>query len=298
MNALQYPLIFHALYCEPIALEIGHFYSLHEFFMKRLEDGRLLEIEAAADKPGKFGHARATLARPMIDAQGNVDGRYYFTVEGRQDVAVIPWNGVMAKNAGFLQEACMGMVSHDRIAYATKQAMNAPEIKQIVFDINSPGGQVAGTPELAALIRKAGESKATYAFTDYMMASAAVYAGIQAREVYLTPTAKIGSIGTIIGVLDNSEQMKKEGLKMEYFFAGKHKAMGAMGRGLTDEDRDYLQQRVDEANAGFVQAVKSARPMVSNSAIYEAKMHEGHDAIKQGLADGIVSGWEEFIDLI
>lgn len=297
MNAFQYPLLFQALYCEPIALEAGHFYSLHEFFMRRLEDGKPLEVEAA-EKPGRYGHSRATLARPMIDAQGNVDGRYYFTVEGRQDVAVIPWNGVMAKNAGILQEACMGMVSHDRIAYATRQAMAAPEIKSIVFDINSPGGQVAGTPELAALIRQAGQMKATYAFTDYMIGSAAVYAGVQAREVYLTPSAKIGSIGTIIGVLDNSEQMKKDGLKMEYFYAGKHKAMGGMGRSLTQDDRDYLQKRTDEANAAFVAAVMQARPGVSKVALTEARMHEGIDAIKQGLADGLVSSWEEFVSLL
>ncbi|GAA5139363.1 hypothetical protein GCM10023213_19910 [Prosthecobacter algae] len=299
MSTIQLPLIFQAFYCEPMALERGHFYSLHNFLLSRMAGGEGDLMQAVPqEKPGKFGHQRASIARPALMASGEVDGRYYFTAQGRKDVAVIPWNGVMAKNAGFLQEACMGMVSHDRLSHATQQAMAAPEITKIVFDIGSPGGQVVGTPELANLIRMAGESKATYAFVDYMMASAAVYAGIQAQEIYMTPSASIGSIGTILGVLDDSVRMEKEGLKLELFTAGKHKAIGRPGQQLTADDRKYLQETVNNANQQFVSAVKTARPGVAKEVLTDAKMYTGEQAVKLGLVDGLVSGWEEFIDLL
>lgn len=301
MNPLQLPLLFQAVFCEPLALEPSHFHSIAGVLLPRMSGkasaadlGELM----AADKPHKFGHQRSGLAMGRMQADGSRDGRYYNTLEGREDVAIIPFNGVMAKNAGFLQEACMGMVSHDRIAHAVCQAMAAPEIKTLVFDVNSPGGQVVGTPELAALIKVAGETKQTYAFVDYMMASAAVYAGIQANETYITPSAKIGSIGTILGILDDSVRMQMEGLKLEVFAAGTHKALGSPGRPLSDADRKYLQSIVDEANAGFLVAVKDARPGVAKEVLTEAKVYTGAQAAKLGLVDGLVSGWDEFISLI
>ncbi len=299
MSAIQLPLIFQAFYCEPMALEQGHFYSLHNFLLSRMSGGSAELMQALPpEKPGKFGHQRASIASPTRLASGEVDGRYYYTAPGRPDVAVIPWNGVMAKNAGFLQEACMGMVSHDRISHATHQAMAAPEIKTIVFDVSSPGGQVVGTPELASLIRAAGEAKMTYSFVDYMMASAAVYAGIQSRETYMTASSSIGSIGTILGVLDDSVRMGMEGLKLELFFAGKHKAMGRPGQKLTDADREYLQATVNSANQKFVSAVKQARPQVAKEVLTDAKMYDGQQAVQLGLVDGLVSGWEEFVSLL
>lgn len=300
MNPLQLPFIFQAVFCEPLALESGHFYSLAAFLLPRMAgQGSLADLSAAIDeKPHKFGHNRAGLASPRYRQDGSLDGRYYNTLEGRSDVAVIPWNGVMAKGAGFLQEACMGMVSHERLTHAINQALAEKSVKKIVYDVGSPGGTVVGTPELAALAKYAGEVKQTYAFVDNMMASAAVYAGIQANETYLTPSGRIGSIGTMLGVLDSSVQMQMQGLKMEIFSEGKHKAIGMPGRALTDEDKKYLQSIASDANAEFIAAVKQARPAVSKDALTGAKMYVGKQAIKHGLADGIVSSWEEFISLL
>lgn len=306
MNALQFPLLFQAVFCEPIALEMSHYHSIASFLLPRMT-GRasaadlaaLTEVSAAmGDKPHKFGHQRSGLASPRYRNDGSLDTRYFNTLEGRPDVAVIPWRGVMAKGAGFLQEACMGMVSHDRLTHAIHQALGDKEITSIIYDISSPGGSVVGTPELAALVKRSSEMKQTSAFVDHMMTSAAVYAGIQAAEIYITPSAKIGSVGTILGILDDSVRMQMEGLKLELFTAGKYKGAGSSGRALSDADRAYFQSIVDEANAGFVAAVKSARPDVEKEVLTDAKVYTGTQAAKLGLVDGVVSGWEEFVGLL
>lgn len=306
MNALQLPLLFQTVFCEPIALEAGHYFTVASFLLPRMTGKAsaadltsATELSAAvADKPHKWGHVRSGLAMPRAKADGSVDTRYFNTLEGRADVAVIPWSGIMAKGAGILQEFCMGMVSHDRLAFAIRQAIADPSVTAIIYDIRSPGGTVVGTPELAALVRESSRRKQTYAFVDDMMASAAVYAGIQVREVYLTPSARIGSIGTIMGILDDSLRMKMEGLNLEVFFAGKHKALGSSGRALTDDDRAYLQSIVDTANKGFVSAVKQARPSVAAEVLTDAKVYTGAQAVQLGLADGLVADWDEFIGLL
>lgn len=301
MNALQLPLLFQAAFCEPVALDVHTYHSLAAFLLPRMTgkaSAADLGDALAADKPHKYGHRRSSFAAPMTNRDGSTDGRYFNTLEGRADVAVIPWNGMMIKSAGFFQEACMGAVSHERLAHAIAQARADNEIRIVIFDINSPGGTVLGTPELASVAAQLSREKMTYAFTDGVMASAAVYAGIQAREVYLTPSAKIGSIGTILGVLDDSVRMQMEGLKLDLFTAGTHKGIGSSGRALTTEDRAYLQSIVDDANAGFLAAVKRARVKVSPEALTHAKVYTGKQAVSVGLADGLVSSWEEFISLL
>jgi len=301
MNAIQLPLLFQAAFCEPVALELSTYHALAALLLPRMTgkaSAADLGEALAADKPHKFGHQRSGFASPRRQADGSIDGRYFNTLEGRADVAVIPWSGMMIKNAGFFQEFCMGAVSHDRLAHAVQQAREDAAIKAVVFDINSPGGTVLGTPELSAVVAQLSREKMTYAFTDGVMASAAVYAGIQARETYLTPSAKIGSIGTIMGVLDDSVRMQMEGLKLELFTAGTHKGIGSSGRALTAEDRKYLQSIVDEANAGFVAAVKQARKGVSPEALTSAKVYTGAQAARVGLADGIVASWDEFVSLL
>lgn len=301
MNAIQLPLLFQAAFCEPVALELSTYYNVAAFLLPRMTgkaSATDLGEALAADKPHKYGHRRSSFAAPMANRDGSVDGRYYNTLEGRSDVAVIPWNGMMVKSAGFLQEMCGGAVSHERLAHAIAQARAEKEITTVVFDINSPGGTVLGTPELCAVAAQLSREKMTYAFTDGVMASAAVYAGIQARETYLTPSAKIGSVGTILGVLDDSVRMQMEGLKLELFTAGKHKGLGSSGRSLSEDDRKYLQSIVEEANAGFIAAVKAARPGVAKEALTDAKVYTGHQATRVGLADGLVSSWEEFASLL
>ena len=289
MNALQLPLLFQAVFCEPVALEVGHYHSIASFLLPRMTGqasaadlAALGDVSAAmADKPHKFGHQRSGLASPRYRNDGSLDTRYYNTLEGRPEVAVIPWRGVMAKGAGFLQEACMGMVSHDRLSHAIHQALADKEITSIVYDISSPGGSVVGTPELAALVKRS-----------------SVYAGSQAAEIYITPSAKIGSIGTILGILDDSVRMQMEGLKLELFTAGKFKGAGSSGRALSEADRAYFQSIVDDANDGFVAAVKQARPGVAKEVLTDAKVYTGTQAAKHGLVDGVVSGWEEFVGLV
>jgi len=130
------------------------------------------------------------------------------------------------------------------------------------------------------------------------MASAAYWIGSQANEIIGTPSSHVGSIGTIMGMLDETVRMQMQGVKMEVFSSGKHKALGMPGRQLTQEDRAYLQGIVDKANAGFTGAVKAARPQATEEALTHAKMYDSPDAIAQGLVDGIVNSFDEMLSLL
>lgn len=318
---LNYPLIFQAVYCEPLAVDPLAFQALHSWLWPKMigSDQIFVEVDHEQAAPGSFRvgaagktatrsggapHLRPTRAAPVIEYDRNgtpttVDERYYYNPANRADVAVIPIHGTLNKMAGPLSEACFGMVNTDRLSYAVGQVGKDSDAERIVLDINSPGGMVTGSHELAAEVRALRNTGRTiYGFVDAAACSAAQNIAAQCSEVYLTSTARMGSIGTIMGFLDRSEEMSKIGIRAEVFAAGTHKAAGSLGIPLTEADRKYLQESVEASNRELVASIKAGRRGVSKEALTDAKVYAGIEAVKQGLADGLVANWEEFLRLI
>lgn len=304
-------------YFEPLALEESAMMAAHMYLWPRIS-GKVQDsapmVQAAEGKEspqhnrmaGAMAHMRKTMAMPAMRSNGwgepptILDSNYYWTVDGKPGVAVIPLNGMISKGAGPFAESCMGAVNPDRISHAMNQAIAAKDISKIVLDIGSPGGRSMAIPELSALVKQATQTrgKTVYAFTDTTIASAATWIASQVDEIILTSSAQVGSIGTYLAFLNPKIAMQTQGYTLELFSKGTHKALGMPGRDLSQADREYLQGIVDKANAEFVSSVSAGRPKVTEEALRDAKMYEGADAIKQGLADGIVANWEEFISLI
>jgi ClpP class serine protease len=302
---MKYPLLYHSVYCEPLCVDRDVFRSIHATLWPRITMGQGMDLgEAqAAEKPGKnpYNGRRMTKARPMIDDKtGQVmDGRFYSTIEGRPEIAVVPVYGILAKNASFIEEACQGVTDINAIAHAVAQAAAAKEVKTLILDLATPGGQVTGIPELGALIRSVTQmrGKTVYAFTDERCCSAGYWIGSQADEFYATPSSTVGSIGTYLAWLDESVKMQLEGVRLEFFGAGKHKGMGLPGRPLNQEDRALLQTKVEEINGWFTSAVSMARRKVSDETM-QGQTFGGAEAVARHLADGMVGGWEEFLSLV
>ena len=166
-----------------------------------------------------------------------------------------------------------------------------PEVKGIMIQIDSPGGTVAGQHELSEQIAKA--TKPVHAYVDGSMHSAALWAGVQADRVTAGPMAEIGSIGVVAVVHDSSEMAAKEGIKVHVVSTGDHKGAFTPGAEVTDEQVAKLQERVDEINVFFLDAVKKGRGL-SASAV--SKLATGEDwlaakAVEAGLIDAV--GTEE-----
>lgn len=298
----QYPLLFNAIYCEPLCIDRGVFHSIHATFLPRVLGGQGMEIGAAEKPTTNPGTGRrAAKARPQVDYEtGRVmDPRFYYTVEGRPEIAVVPIYGILAKNAGFMEEVCHGVTDINGIQHAIAQAAAAKEVKTLILDLATPGGQVTGIPEIAATVRNVTQmrGKTVYAFTDERCCSAGYWIGSQADEFYTTPSATVGSIGTYLAWLDESVKMQLEGVRLEFFGAGKHKGMGLPGKPLSQEDRALLQGKVEEINGWFTGAVTAARPKVSEETM-QGQTFNGPEAVARHLADGMVASWEEFLGLV
>lgn len=298
---MNYPRIFGRMYCQPLLVEQAWFHSAHQVLLPRIRGGAdssleaaLMDVNAAVPTKSIEGR-RAQRCYPRDAMIGGQPRLYTFAKPG---VAVVPVYGVLAKNLSSFEESCGGGTDINPIAHALAQAASDSEVEKIVLDIDSPGGEVTGIPELGSRIRSIDASgKPVIAFSDATTASAAYWIASQAGEFYVTPSSRQGSIGVYAAWLDETVALEMKGYSLELFAAGKHKAMGMPFRGLSEEEREMLQANVDSIYADFKNAVVSNRPRVEDATM-QGQMFRAPEALERGLVDGIVGDWEEFIELV
>jgi signal peptide peptidase SppA len=151
-------------------------------------------------------------------------------------IAVIPIHGVIAPRLNMMTEMSGG-TTFDALSATLHKAVADPNVKAIVFDVDSPGGNVAGASEFARDVLTARASKPVVAQANHLMASAAYWPMASATEIVATPSSLVGSIGVYAMHDDLTEALARRGIKREVLRAGKYKAEGAGGQPLTPEAR-------------------------------------------------------------
>lgn len=169
-------------------------------------------------------------------------------------IAIVPMTGAMMKG-----DSKFGGVSTLRARRALRMAVADPEIDGIMLHIDSPGGTVAGTKELADDVRAAGASKLLYVHADDLIASAAYWVGSQATRLTANATAEVGSIGTLAIVEDTSGAAEMDGVKVHVISTGEFKGAFADGAPVTEAHLADLQQAVDDLNAHFLAGIAAGR---------------------------------------
>lgn len=198
-------------------------------------------------------------------------------------VGVVAIRGPMLRQPGIFERVLLKACDTDEITRAVEEAASRADVQAIFLDIDSPGGSVNGTPELAQAVAEASKVKYVYAFSAGQMCSAAYWVASQADAIYATPSARIGSIGVILPVLDSSGALEKEGLKVEVFAAGKFKSAGTPGVSLTEDQRTWLQTEVEETAADFRTAVLARGRKIPDEAM-EGQTFSTRRAMRMNLA--------------
>jgi len=179
-------------------------------------------------------------------------------------VAVIPMYGVLSQRQSLMSETSGG-TSIDALRASLRQALDDPKVSAIVFDVDSPGGDVAGVTEFAAEIRAArAGGKPIVAVANTACASAAYWLASQANELVCTPSGSVGSIGIWTAHQDMSGAEEQAGVKTTLISAGPYKVEGNQLEPLSDEARASLQGQVDAFYAMFVGDVAKGRGVTAS----------------------------------
>ncbi len=207
------------------------------------------------------------------------------------DVAVINVFGPITYRDTYFS-MYFGGASVERLQAQFRTALNDPAIKAIVFRIDSPGGTVDGVSTFAAEVFKARGQKPILAISDTLCASAALWIGAQADQLFVEPTSQTGSIGVLMAHQDVSKMLDELGVKITLIFAGLHKVDGNPFEPLPDEVKERFQAEVDDVRAEFLSAVGRARGVSAadvRKSYGEGLCYSAKDAVKLGLADKIAT---------
>ena len=133
------------------------------------------------------------------------------------------------------------------------------EIKAIVFEINSPGGSILPSKELAGQIKAI--SKPKVAWIREVGASGAYWIASATDKIVADPSSMTGSIGVIGSYLEFSKLFDKYGVTYQRLVSGKYKDAGSEFKNMSAEERDYLQGKINKLNQMFISAVAENRHM-------------------------------------
>ncbi len=210
-------------------------------------------------------------------------------------IAMVRVHGLLVNRGPWLG-SIWGMTSYEGLGEQLKRCAADSSIKQIVLDIDSGGGMVAGLWDLMPALAQIREKKPVTAIANAFCASAAYAIGCAADKLYVNRSSMTGSIGVIRPHLDYSGAMEKHGVRATMFKAGRFKDAGSSMVPLTREAADYIQTSVDQNYDQFVAHVAQHR-RIDPQAVRdtEARVYGAEDTCALGLADGIM-GLDELVD--
>jgi ClpP class serine protease len=211
---------------------------------------------------------------------------YYTLIEG---VAVIPVADTLVQKLGSMTPYS-GMTGYDGIAANFVQALADPNVKGIMLDIDSPGGEVAGCFDLVDMISAAKGTKPIRAMLSERAFSAA-YAIASAADLITVPrTGGTGSVGVITMHVDMSAALAKEGYTVTLITNGARKAEGNPYEPLKADALSAIQADIDAVGAIFAGTVAANRGMTVKAVqATEAATYLGQAGVDIGFADAVAA---------
>lgn len=170
-------------------------------------------------------------------------------------VAVIHIDQAIAGTGGTVD----GVVTPESIRTQLERAADDPNVKAVVLRVDSPGGTVAASEEIATYVRDFG--KPVVVSIGDVGASGAYMVSSQADEIYALPGSAVGSIGVILEIPNVSGLLDKVGVDFTVITAGTYKDAGSPFRSLTPSETALLKGQVDEVYGQFIDIVAKGRDL-------------------------------------
>jgi signal peptide peptidase SppA len=201
-------------------------------------------------------------------------------------VMVMPITGVLTKDDNWYG------TTYNALTDAMEHATTDPTVKRVVLAVDSPGGEVTGLPETAAVLGALTKVKPVSAIVEGQSASAAYWLTSQAHDITIAPSAELGSVGVRMMHVDISKALETDGIKVTELHAGEFKTEWSPFQPLSEAAKEDMQQRLDAIHGDFINAVATGRGSRATEDIKAARFGEGRmfdskAALSLGMADKV-----------
>lgn len=143
---------------------------------------------------------------------------------------------------------------------AIKEAQNDNQVKGVVLRINTPGGTVGMSQNIYDAIIRLRKIKPVVVFMEDVAASGGYYIASAADRIIAQSGTITGSIGVIFSTVD-AHQLLQSKLLIEpnVIKSGKYKDIGSQLKKMTDDEKQLLQNIVNDSYNQFIRAVINGR---------------------------------------
>jgi protease-4 len=174
----------------------------------------------------------------------------------------------------------------------TKVALDN-NIKAVIFNINSPGGEIVASEILYSEIRAIAQIKPTIVVVGSVAASGAYMAAIGADHIIAHNASIIGSIGVLLQSFEITELARKVGVKLQNYKSSPLKAVPSPFEKSSKLSDEVVQSSINDSYQFFTDLVYSRRKdkLDKNNLkmIVDGRIFSGRQALKLGLIDEIGS---------
>lgn len=201
----------------------------------------------------------------------------------RDGVAVIKVAGPLFRYANLMTMIC-GATSYELLANDFNKALNDPNIKGIVLDIDSPGGEVNGCSELADMIYQARGVKPIIAYASGSCCSGAYWIASACDKILATDTAILGSIG-VVSIYEKDDEHKTIEIVSS-------QSPNKRPDVETKDGRAKIQARIDDLAEVFINKIALYRDISPQKVVEDfggGDVFIGQNAVRNGLANGMAS---------
>lgn len=286
LSKVPFRLVAGRIFDKPHLIEHSKMLEILQFLGPRLgydlqgqkPPARAMEDDGPFAPPDPFLHMEHLQA---LGIELEPQGEGHFTGEG---LAIIPVYGTLVQRSDWMTDTS-GMMSYGRIERMMNAALEDPSVKEILWEFDTPGGEVAGAFDLADRIYAARGIKPMTSAVNELAASAGYLLASSVGNIAVSRTSGVGSIGVVAAHYDYSKAMEKRGVAVTLIYAGDKKVEGNPFQPLSADAKKNWQDEIDETYALFLDTVaRNTGLSVKAVRDTQAAVYSGQKAVDAGLA--------------
>ncbi len=287
---MNYPQIASRVLNTPLLLEPAYARVFFSALGSRLNIAELKDEQGAIDMGQKLRVDARTYNKTRTNSWG-VEEVLFQVVDG---IALLDVKGTLAHKSGYLKPYS-GMTGYDGIINRYAMMLAESDVKGVLMDMHTPGGEVSGCFDTADRLRQMAQQagKPLWAMACDSACSAGMALASAAERRLVTQTAYMGSVGVVMAHASYEDYLEQEGIKVTLIHSGARKVDGNPYEDLSEEVLSRFQADTDALRQQFAELVARNLGMTSEAVLAtEAAVFRGQAAIDVGFAHAMVNGHE------
>lgn len=180
------------------------------------------------------------------------------------------------------------IMESETVVRQLKQYRDDDRVKAILLRVDSPGGGVVASQEIYEEVRKTRDGGMPVIVSmGSLAASGGYYVSCGATRIVANRGTLTGSIGVISEFMEFKDALAKLGIDVNTVKAGRLKDAGSPTRKMTETDKAYFQQLMDDVHRQFIGVVEDERGLTHDEAVElsDGRVFTGEQALDLGLVD-------------